>query len=103
ADLAQDPKSWDALREDPERIPVEIERSLRVDSPVQTPIRRTTTDVDVDGTVIPAGTFVTMGIGMANTDPRGFDQPHLAFGHGIHYCIGAALARLEASVTLSVM
>jgi hypothetical protein len=53
--------------------------------------------------VIPAGQFVTIGIGAANRDPARLDQPHLAFGHGIHYCLGAALARLEASMTLEVL
>jgi cytochrome P450 len=80
-----------------------VERSLRVDSPVQTPIRRTTQDVDLDGTIIPAGQFVTIGIGAANRDPAGEGQPHLAFGHGIHYCLGAALARLEVAVSLRTM
>lgn len=103
ADLAADPAAWQAVRDDPARIEGEIERSLRVDSPVQTPIRRTTVDVPIGDTVIPAGHFVTIGIGAANRDPTALDQPHLAFGHGIHYCLGAALARLEASVTLRTM
>jgi cytochrome P450 len=103
ADLARGPAEWAALRADRGRIPDVVERSLRVDSPVQTPIRRTTEDVELDGTVIPAGHFVTIGIGAANRDPDRLDQPHLAFGHGIHYCLGAALARLEATVTLDVL
>lgn len=80
-----------------------IEDVLRLESPVQTPIRITTCDVELAGTVLPKGTFVTIGIGAANRDPAGADQPHLAFGHGIHYCMGAALARLEAAVVLEVL
>jgi cytochrome P450 len=102
-DLAADPRAWAALRGDRDLIAATIEDSLRRDSPVQTPIRRTTEDVDLDGTVIPAGAFVTIGIGAANRDTDRIDQPHLAFGHGIHYCLGAALARLEASVALDVL
>ena len=103
ADLAGQTDAWEQLRRDPASGAAIVEASLRRDSPVQTPIRRTTEDVDVDGTVIPAGQFVTIGIGAANRDPAGLDQPHLAFGHGIHYCLGAALARLEATVTLDVL
>jgi cytochrome P450 len=103
ADLAGEPDAWARLRHDPTMIDDVVERSLRVDSPVQTPIRRTTQDVDLDGTIIPAGQFVTIGIGAANRDPAGEGQPHLAFGHGIHYCLGAALARLEAAVSLRTM
>jgi cytochrome P450 len=80
-----------------------VEEVLRAESPVQTPIRRTTTDVVMAGKTIPKGTFVTIGIGAANRDEAAVDQPHLAFGHGIHYCIGAALARLEATVSLEVL
>jgi cytochrome P450 len=103
ADLAADPDAWDRLNADRESIAAIIETSLRRDSPVQTPIRRTTDDIDIEGTVIPAGQFVTIGIGAANRDATRLDQPHLAFGHGIHYCLGAALARLEARVTLDIL
>ncbi len=104
ARLASDEDEWRAVRDGgaPARERV-IEDVLRRESPVQTPIRITTTDVEMGGTVIPAGTFVTVGIGAANRDPAGRDLPHLAFGHGIHYCMGAALARLEANVTLEVL
>jgi cytochrome P450 len=103
ATLATHPRRYAALRADRRRIAEEVEDSLRVDSPVQTPIRKTARAVELDGTTIPAGSFVTIGIGAANRDPAGRDQPHLGFGHGIHYCLGAALARLEASVSVDVI
>jgi cytochrome P450 len=103
ASLAEDPSRWAAIRADRALIPDVIEESLRRDSPVSTPIRKTAKDVEVGGTVIPAGHFVTIGIGAANRDPAGFDQSHLAFGHGIHYCLGAALARLEATTALNAL
>ncbi len=92
-----------------------IEESLRIDSPVQVPARRATVDVEypADGVTIPAGSFVMLGVGAANRDPAVFPEPHdfvtdrpsahLAFGHGIHFCLGAALARLEATVTLELL
>jgi cytochrome P450 len=103
AQLAADPSAWAAARRDAGARAAGIERSLREDSPVQTPIRRTTVDVPMGEAVIPAGHFVTIGIGAANRDPAAGGQPHLAFGHGIHYCLGAALARLEATVALEVL
>jgi hypothetical protein len=68
-------------------------------------------DVEYSGTTIPAGSVVTLSVGAANRDPGRFDRPelldpdrdaggHLAFGHGIHFCLGAPLARLEAEVAL---
>jgi cytochrome P450 len=103
AAVASDPARYRALREDRTVIESYVEESLRLESPVQTPIRKTATDVELGGKVIPAGHFVTIGIGAANHDPAAADQPHLAFGHGIHYCLGAALARSEAAVTLDVL
>ncbi len=101
--LASDPDEWAAVRSGAAEREAVIEDVLRRESPVQTPIRITTCDVEMDGTVIPKGTFVTIGIGAANRDPAALEQPHLAFGHGIHYCMGAALARLEATVLLEVL
>lgn len=98
AALATDPDRFAELRADRALAAPLIEESLRLDSPVQTPIRRTTTDVDLGGTVIPAGHFVTIGLGAANRDAAHREEPHLAFGHGIHYCLGASLAKLEAEV-----
>ena len=103
ARLAADQAEWAQVRGDAAARDRFVEQVLRVDSPVQTPIRKTTTDIVMSGKTIPKGTFVTIGLGAANRDDAGADLPHLAFGHGIHYCIGAALARLEASVSLEVL
>src|SRR5262245_47697317 len=74
--------------------------------------RKTVTDYKFNGCVIPAGKLVLVMIGSANRDPAQFKDPnrfnirrdpnpHVAFGHGIHFCLGAALARLEARIALS--
>jgi hypothetical protein len=76
--------------------------------------RTTTRDVELHGTMIPAGARVLLLIGAANRDPRAFADPgrldlgrrirrHLAFGEGIHHCIGAPLARLEGRVALGTL
>ena len=103
ARLANDAATWQRVRFDPAERDRVIEDVLRDQSPVQTPIRMTARDVSMGEKTIPKGTFVTIGIGAANRDPAGVEQPHLAFGHGIHYCIGAALARLEAVVSIDVL
>jgi cytochrome P450 len=105
-----------ALREhllaDPQRIPAAVEEFLRWDGPVHNaPLRFAAEDVEYSGTTIPAGSLVTLSVGAANRDPGRFDRPelldpdrdtggHLAFGHGLHYCLGAPLARLEGEVAL---
>lgn len=91
-----------------------VEEVLRFRSPVQAMSRVTTEDTELDGTEIDAGERVTAWIGSANRDESVFDSPdefqperspnrHIAFGNGIHYCLGAPLARLEADVALSVL
>jgi cytochrome P450 len=88
-----------------------VEEILRFEPPVQNMGRITTADVSLHGTTIPAGSRVLLLIGAANRDPRVWDEPdrldlsrrplrNLAFGDGIHHCIGAPLARLEARVGL---
>jgi cytochrome P450 len=105
-----------ALREhllgDPQRIPTAVEEFLRWDGPVHNaPLRFAAEDVEYSGATIPAGSVVTLSVGAANRDPGRFDRPelldpdrdtggHLAFGHGLHHCLGAPLARLEAEVAL---
>jgi cytochrome P450 len=88
-----------------------IEEVLRFRSPVQCVFRQTTREVELAGQQIPAGKLVLLGLGAANRDPRVFSNPdrfdiaratnsHVAFGFGPHFCLGAALARLEARVAL---
>ncbi len=95
----------------PELWPSAIEEIIRYRSPAQMMFREARRDVVMRGTVIPAGALVLAMIGAANRDPvqfrdpRRFDvarapNPHLAFGHGIHFCLGAPLARLEAGIAL---
>jgi len=107
--LAEHPEQRRTLRRDPGAIPAAIEEFLRFDSPVQALGRRTTRPVELHGVTVPAGAQVALVFGSANRDPREFEEPdrfdisrrsdrHLAFGHGIHYCLGASLARLEARV-----
>jgi cytochrome P450 len=102
----------DLLREDPRLLPGAIEELLRFTAAVpHATFRVTTAPVDLDGTLVPAGQQVLVGIGAANRDPALLDEPdrldltrpagrHLAFGHGPHHCLGAPLARLEADVAL---
>jgi hypothetical protein len=97
------------LLEDPARIPGAIEEFLRFDSPVQGLARTTTAPVTLHGVTIPEGSKVLLLFGSANHDERAipdaerFDvlrapNPHVAFGFGAHFCLGANLARLEARV-----
>jgi cytochrome P450 len=106
------PAQLSRLRAEPDRLPAAIEEVLRFRSPVQMVFRQTRRDVEVRGRTIPAGQLVLLVIGSANRDPRQFPDParfditrdpngHVAFGHGIHFCIGAPLARLEARIALS--
>lgn len=106
------PDQLAALRADPGLIENAVEEVLRYDSPVQATTRVLFEDVVVENVTLPRGREVTIWIGAANHDPRVFDAPerfdirrkdikHLSFGGGIHYCIGASLARLEGQIALS--
>lgn len=110
--LAEHPEQLARLRAAPELLPAAIEEVLRYRSPVQWMLRTPRRDVEVRGQMIPAGSLVLPVIGSANRDPKQFAdaerfdigrQPnrHLAFGHGIHFCLGAALSRLEARIALA--
>jgi cytochrome P450 len=106
---------WEVLRADPSGWAAAVEEVLRHDSPVQITGRTARTDVVVAGRRVPAGTRVTLLLGGANRDPEIFPDParfdvtrgnardHLAFSGGIHYCLGAGLARLEAVVGLRTL
>jgi cytochrome P450 len=108
--LLREPGQWARLAADPGLVPGAVEELLRYDSPVQLTSRTATEDIDLDGTVLPKGTSVLVAIGGANRDPGVFPEParlvldrpnaadHLSFSLGMHHCLGAALARLEARV-----
>jgi beta-dihydromenaquinone-9 omega-hydroxylase len=110
--LASEPAVWDELRAGPDLVPGTIEESLRHDSPVQGFFRTVLSPHVVQGTEIPAGDRVLLLYGAANRDLRRYDDPdafridrnpadHLGFGSGIHLCLGAHLARLEAGAVLT--
>ena len=111
--LLDHPDQLAALRKDPGLLDGAIEEMLRYDGPVETATWRfTPRPVDIAGTVIPAGQVVGVVLAAADRDPARFPAPdtfdirrptqgHLAFGHGLHYCLGAPLARLEAKTALS--
>jgi cytochrome P450 len=100
------------LRAAPELVPSAIEEVLRYRTPVQAMFRTTRHSIDLGGVTIPESRLVLAMIGAANRDPRHFPDPerfdisrapnpHLAFGHGIHFCLGARLARLEGKIALT--
>jgi cytochrome P450 PksS len=113
--LLQHPEQLERLRADPELIKPAVEELLRFCSPVDmATVRFTSEDATYGGVTIPKGEVVGAVIGSANRDEEHFKDPdrldlgrdpnrHLAFGHGIHYCLGAPLARLEAQIALTAL
>lgn len=111
--MARMPEVQDRLRAHPELINGAIEEILRLESPVQNLFRTTNCDIEVGGAKIPVGSMVVLSWASANRDPSHFSHPeefdperenaaaHLAFGKGIHSCLGAALARTEGRVALA--
>jgi len=111
--IAERPDIQDLLRSDRDRIPNFIEETLRYESPLRGQFRMARRRTTVAGVEIPAGGVVMVLPGAANRDPRTFPDParfdidrenariHVAFGHGIHHCAGAHLARAEGRVTLN--
>ncbi|GAA0615864.1 cytochrome P450 [Kutzneria viridogrisea] len=109
--LVQRPELWRELAQRPESVPPVVEELLRVDGPVRMSTSRFTSEpVDIGGTTVPEGEVVLVAITSANHDSDRFDRAaeldpgrgsgHLSFGHGIHYCLGAPLARLEGEIAL---
>ncbi|TCO59911.1 cytochrome P450 [Actinocrispum wychmicini] len=112
--LDANPDAAAQLRADPRLIPKVIEEVLRVRPPFVKVERATTRDVEVGGTVIPADRAVSLWLLSANYDERRFPEPdrfdihrkpnkHTAFGHGIHFCLGAPLARMEGEIALTAL
>jgi pimeloyl-[acyl-carrier protein] synthase len=112
--LLRHPDQLRRLREDPSLLPGAVEELLRYDGPVQRTGRSCSTEVQIGGRTIPENSVVLGIIGAANRDPAIFPDPdrldvtrgenrHLAFGWGIHFCLGASLARLEAQIALGTV
>ncbi len=114
--LLGDPGALATLTADPGRWPDAVEETLRLHPPIMhLPLRYATADIDLgDGVTIGTGELIIVGFGAhgrdpgANTDPDRFDldradRQHLAFGHGVHFCLGAPLARLEALVAVPAL
>ena len=112
--LLRHPEQLERVRGDPSLIAGAVEELLRYDSPVQRTARIATEDVELGGKVIPKHALVVAAIGAANRDPEQFADPdrfdiaradnhHLAFGFGIHFCLGAPLARVEAQIAIEAL
>ncbi len=110
--LAERPELWRHLRDDRSLVETVIEETLRYESPVHRLFRWATRDLEVSHVKIAKGDRITIFYGAANRDPDAFPQPddlrldrelrnHVAFGAGLHYCLGAPLARAEAKITLN--
>lgn len=109
--FARHPDQYALVRADPARIPGAVEEVVRHSTPAQYTARTVTRDVDWYGRTVPAGARMLLLLGAANRDEREYEEPDafriarpipnpLGFGHGVHFCLGASLARLESRVGL---
>lgn len=114
AAFGANPDQYDLLRQDASLIPAAFNETLRYEALMHAQGRGTTKDVDVDGTIIPAGSQVALLFCAGNRDPRHYQDPdtflvernpidHLSFGYGVHGCAGQGLARLEAFAVLDAL
>jgi cytochrome P450 len=112
--LQERPDLLDELRARPERLPAMVDELLRLEPPVNCLARTAREDIELHGQKVRKGDVVMVFYASANRDPRHFERPdefdasrrpndHVAFGHGIHYCLGSHLARLEARVGLEAL
>jgi cytochrome P450 len=109
--LLRHPVEYERLRTDPARAPRVIEEILRYEPPVHFRTRKAVGDIEIAGLVIPKGSPVVLLFASASRDPARFPDPdrfdpdradnqHFGFGGGLHYCLGAPLARIEAEIAL---
>jgi cytochrome P450 len=112
--FGKNPDQFELLRQDASLIPAAFNETLRLEALMHAQGRGTTRDVDVDGTIIPAGSQIALLFYAGNRDPRHYEDPdtfrvernpidHLSFGYGIHGCAGQGLARLEAYAVLDAL
>lgn len=113
--LAKNPDLADALRADPTKLDNFVEEALRFETPVKGLFRLALVDVEISGTVIPAGSVVMLAFAAGNHDPEHFPDPEsfdparpnarntLSFGHGAHFCPGASLARVEGRIGFAAL
>lgn len=114
--FAENPEQWQQLQDDRSKIPAAVEELLRYEGPTQYQVRSSTREVTLHGVTIPAGSAVLLINGSASRDERVFPDPdrfdidrarkfgyNLNFGYGIHSCLGAALARMEARIALEAL
>ncbi|MFF3908391.1 cytochrome P450 [Streptomyces sp. NPDC001848] len=112
--LFRHPDQLAALRADHALVPSAVEELMRYDTPLQLFERWVLDEIEIDGTAIPRGAEIAMLFGSANHDPAVFDapekldltrrdNPHISFSAGIHYCIGAPLARIELAASMSAL
>ncbi|WP_262403445.1 cytochrome P450 [Actinomadura sp. CNU-125] len=113
--LLRAPDQLELLRSRPDLLPAAVEELLRFDGPIERASQRIALeDMEIAGVRVPRGAWVHVSLGAAGHDPAVFDDPgkldvartpnrHVAFGHGVHFCLGAPLARLEGQVAIGAL